>query len=94
MQGLVKDEALLDKEETKHSMLEIKGHQQVQEALLAIGMKAGGMESALQVDDNSRHGWVPHTLIFNWLQDAWAGVWTPEVFWNMIIHTKSENQQH
>eukprot|EP00972_Heterocapsa_arctica_P048632 7168059-Heterocapsa_arctica.AAC.1 len=38
MQGLVKDEEILYKEEAKHGMVEINGHKQLQEALMAMGM--------------------------------------------------------
>eukprot|EP00972_Heterocapsa_arctica_P034105 5020585-Heterocapsa_arctica.AAC.1 len=46
------------------------------------------------MDQNSRFGWMPHTLIFKWLQDAWGDMLTPEMFWNMMLHTKNEKKQH
>eukprot|EP00972_Heterocapsa_arctica_P087322 12877585-Heterocapsa_arctica.AAC.1 len=28
------------------------------------------------------------------MQELWDGAWTPELFWNMLLHTKHDKQQH
>eukprot|EP00972_Heterocapsa_arctica_P079613 11731959-Heterocapsa_arctica.AAC.1 len=61
---------------------------------MAMGMAGEGLAATLRANENSRHGWVPHTLIFNWLQEVWEDAWTPDIFWNMILHTRNENKQH
>eukprot|EP00972_Heterocapsa_arctica_P106158 15638420-Heterocapsa_arctica.AAC.1 len=75
-------------------MLATNGHKQLQEALLGMGLPEVGGAAKLHANTNSRHGWVPHTLIFSWLQESWGGLWTPEDFWNMILHTKNECNYH
>eukprot|EP00972_Heterocapsa_arctica_P055028 8114780-Heterocapsa_arctica.AAC.1 len=93
LQGVITDEEILYKEE-KNSMLASNGHKQLQDALLGMGLPEVGVAAKLNASTNSRHGWVPHTLIFSWLQEIWGGLWTPEDFWNMILHTRNENNYH
>eukprot|EP00972_Heterocapsa_arctica_P114001 16440208-Heterocapsa_arctica.AAC.1 len=52
------------------------------------------MNVKFKMVDNSRFGWVPHTLIFKWLKDMWGDNMTDKVFWNMLLHTKNEKNQH
>eukprot|EP00972_Heterocapsa_arctica_P077989 11500274-Heterocapsa_arctica.AAC.1 len=78
MQGLVTDDSILDKEEIKHGMVEVNGHKQIQEALTAMGMPGEGLVATLKANENSRHGWVPHMLLYNWLQGVWEGAWTSD----------------
>jgi hypothetical protein len=91
--GAIKDEKILDMEEINHGQIEIAGHKQVQDALMGMGNPETGTK-ALAANTNNRHGWVPHTLIYDWLQDLWEKHWTPANFWNMILHSKQENGQH
>eukprot|EP00972_Heterocapsa_arctica_P087643 12924580-Heterocapsa_arctica.AAC.1 len=72
-------------------MTEKTGHEQCQKALLSMGLVTDGIEAKLKADQNSRHGWVPHTAIFNWLQELWEDQWTQDMFWNMLLHSKNDN---
>eukprot|EP00972_Heterocapsa_arctica_P086826 12798458-Heterocapsa_arctica.AAC.1 len=52
------------------------------------------MDVKFKIVENSRYGWVPHTWIFQWLKDMWGEPMTKEIDWNMLLHTKNENNQH
>ena len=93
LQGVMEDEEVLYTEH-KNSMLSTNGHKQLQEALQGMGLPETGGAAKLNANQNSRHGWVPHTLIYSWLQETWQGLWTPEDFWNMILHTTNECNYH
>eukprot|EP00972_Heterocapsa_arctica_P081190 11964849-Heterocapsa_arctica.AAC.1 len=41
---------------------------------------------------NSRYGWVPHGAISNWCKKLWKEVLTEQMFWHMILHTKSDKE--
>eukprot|EP00972_Heterocapsa_arctica_P041222 6077465-Heterocapsa_arctica.AAC.1 len=94
LQGVIKDDTILDKEEMTHTTMEKYGHQQCQKAMTEMGLTQEDIDDNLKVDHNSRYGWVPHTLLFKWLQGLWGEAFTSEMFWNMMLHTKNEKQMH
>eukprot|EP00972_Heterocapsa_arctica_P065016 9596745-Heterocapsa_arctica.AAC.1 len=78
-----------------HTMMEKHVHQQCQQAMTeGCGLAPEDMDDKLNIVQNSRFGWVPHTLIFKWLEDVWGKTLTLEMFWNMMLHTKNEKNQH
>eukprot|EP00972_Heterocapsa_arctica_P009986 1467943-Heterocapsa_arctica.AAC.1 len=36
-------------------------------------LAAKAMNDKFKIVENSRYGWVPHTLIYKWLVDMWGG---------------------
>eukprot|EP00972_Heterocapsa_arctica_P020348 3002956-Heterocapsa_arctica.AAC.1 len=62
-----------------HSMMESHAHTQCQEALTErYSLAAKDMNVKFRIVENSRYGWVPHTLIFKWLKDMWGDHMTNE----------------
>eukprot|EP00972_Heterocapsa_arctica_P013948 2054913-Heterocapsa_arctica.AAC.1 len=68
LQGVLTDDTILDKEEMTHTTMEKAGHQQCQKAMTEMGMAPEDIDGNLMINQNSRFGWVPHTVLFKWLQ--------------------------
>eukprot|EP00972_Heterocapsa_arctica_P090619 13370511-Heterocapsa_arctica.AAC.1 len=92
-EGTIKDDTILEKEEMTHSRMEKHVHMQCQEAMTeGCGLAPEDMNDNFNIVQNSRYGWVPHTLIFKWLADGWGDMLTHEIFWNMMLHTKNDKE--
>eukprot|EP00972_Heterocapsa_arctica_P048315 7125393-Heterocapsa_arctica.AAC.1 len=44
------------------------------------------------VVNNSRYGWVPYGVIYHSCKIIWKDTLTEHMFWNMILHTKNDNE--
>eukprot|EP00972_Heterocapsa_arctica_P003121 464610-Heterocapsa_arctica.AAC.1 len=92
----VLDEAILEQEEMEPNFVERQAQQQCFEALTE-GYHGSTKErkDKFNLVDNSRFGWVPHAALYDWLKSMWKEVLMDVMFWNLLLHTKSDkNNQH
>eukprot|EP00972_Heterocapsa_arctica_P032329 4765798-Heterocapsa_arctica.AAC.1 len=75
-EGAIKEDMILDKEETEHTMIEKCAHQQCHLAMTDAGFAPENMDDKLKMAQDSRFGWMPHTLIFKWLAEVWGKAFT------------------
>eukprot|EP00972_Heterocapsa_arctica_P020841 3071356-Heterocapsa_arctica.AAC.1 len=91
----VRDETIFTKEEMEHSEKEKTTQLQFYDALIGgchgnrIEKKQPGYRFELEMF--SRHGWVPHGAIYGWLRTNTDETMTTRMFWNMVLHTRSNH---